>query len=291
MMKVASNATKQGLRCALFAIIAATLIYFDNETVAFHQVRAALFAVTKPLIEAAEVPADIQIALRYALHDRELIMERNRAVHEENVQLRRRVIQLENSEQHAKWLADLLNASEQLDDPVLLASLRSIDLGAINQRVIIDRGTDDGAFVGQAVLDFRGVLGQVNEATKTESAVTLITHSNHSIPVRIRRTGLLSIANGLGDSNQMAIPYVAGNPDIRVGDVLVTSGLGGRFPAGYPVAEVTSVDYDRNEPFAEIYAKPFATIDYGYDVLIVMKPDPRAPDQNPALSMNESDTR
>ena len=290
-MKVASNAAKLGLRCALFSAIAAALVYGDSETDAFHQIRSALFAVTKPLIEVAEVPADVQIALRYALHDRELIMERNRAVHEENVQLRRRVIQLENSEQHAKWLADLLNASEQLDDPVLLASLKSIDLGSIDQRVIVDRGTNDGAFVGQAVLDFRGILGQVSEITRTESAVTLITHSNHSIPVRVRRTGLLSIANGLGDTNQMAIPYVAGDPDIRVGDVFVTSGLGGRFPAGYPVAEVTSVEFDRNEPFAEIYAKPFATIDYGYDVLLVMKSDPRAPDQTPTLSMNETDSR
>jgi len=279
-----------GLRFAIFAVFAIGLLFVDANSIAFQTVRSVLFSVAKPLVEAAEFPADVQVALRYALYDRDLIMQRNREVSEENVRLRHRIIQLESSEQHAKWLGSLLHAREQVDYPVLQASLKLIELTPTNQRVVIDRGTDDGVFVGQAVLDFRGILGQVVEVTGTESAVSLITHSNHSIPVRVRRTGLLAIANGLGGSQVMSIPYIAGNPDMQVGDILVTSGLGGRFPADYPVAELVEVKFDRNEPFAEIKAKPLATIDYGYDVLLVMKPETDDPNLNSIVSMNEVDS-
>ncbi len=290
-MNFESNTTKYGLRFALFLSISVGMIVVDSRSVALDSFRGALFAITKPLVEVAEIPADIRIALRVVFTDRKLVMEHNRAISEENAQLRRRIIQLESLEQHAKWLADLLNASEQLADPVLLASLKAIGLNPADQRVVINRGSSDGAFVGQAVLDFRGILGQIVEVSNTESAVTLITHSNHSIPVRVRRTGLLAVANGLGDSSEMSMPYVAGSPDIQAGDVLVSSGLGGRFPPDYPVAEVISVNIDGNEPFAKILARPFATIDYGYDVLIVMKPESAEQGSNSTVSMNETDSR
>ncbi len=260
-------------RAALLAVLAVMVIFVDSRTVALNELRSAIYFITKPLIEVAEIPAVVNLSFEFAFEDREKILHRNRLLVEKNAQLIRRINQLENSERTAKWLANLLNAREQLNVAVQLASLKSINLVPFSQRVVIGRGSNDGVYIGQAVLDHRGILGQVSEITATESAVTLITNSNHSIPVRVRRTGLLVFADGLGVSDQMSVQFVAGNRDIRIGDVLVTSGLGKRFPAGYPVAEVTSVVMDQNEPFVEIFAKPYATVDFGYDVLLVLNPE------------------
>jgi len=290
-MKADSSSPKNRLRFALFLTLAVGIFVTDIKTESLNYVRSTVFSIAKPLIALAELPANIVIGLRVLLADREVIMQRNREISEENVALRRRLIELERSEQHAKWLGDLLNASEDIDQPVLLGSLRAIEPGARDQRVIINRGTDDGIFVGQAVLDFRGILGQVDKVAKTDSAVVLITDSNHSIPVRVRRTNQLALANGLGVSNVMSVPYMAGKPDIEVGDVLVSSGLGGRFPANYPVAEIVSVNFSAGDPFAEIIAEPFATIDYGYDVLLVMRSDPLQQSQNQTVSMHETESK
>ena len=153
---------------------------------------------------------------------------------------------------------------------------------------MLNRGSNDRVFVGQPVIDHRGVIGQVSSITLTESAVTLITDANHSIPVRIQRNGIRAVVHGLGVPNQLLVSELQVNQDVRPGDILVTSGLGERFPLGYPVAEVTSVVRNKNVPFAEITAIPLAALDPSFEVLMVWNSAPVESGNTPVVTMNDS---
>ncbi|MGH8270505.1 MAG: rod shape-determining protein MreC, partial [Steroidobacteraceae bacterium] len=137
------------------------------------------------------------------------------------------------------------------------------------QRVLIDRGSVNGVGAGQAVLDDNGVVGQTLHVGPWSAEVILITDPEHALPVQIERTGLRTITVGSGDSTSLALPYLSANADIRVGDVLVTSGLGGVFPPGYPVAKVTEVHKDAVQPLAHVRAVPFAHLDTDTEVMLI----------------------
>ena len=158
----------------------------------------------------------------------------------------------------------------------------------MSHKIVLDRGSQQQVYVGQPVLDSRGLIGQVTEITRTDSVVTLITDSSHSVPVRLQRNGLLAIAHGLGLHNQLLISGLRLNQDVEVGDVLITSGLGNRFPAGHPVAEITRVEGDPNSSFAEIIAVPLATIDPDFEVLMVWNNDRDSVDSISTLTLNEN---
>jgi rod shape-determining protein MreC len=152
-----------------------------------------------------------------------------------------------------------------------------VDLDPLRQRVIINRGTTDGAFKGQPILDATGVFGQIARAGAYSSEVILISDIEHAIPVQVNRNGLRTIAVGTGDPSRLSLPFLAANVDIEVGDLLVSSGLGGAFPSGYPVGTVTSVNAQAIQTMAEISAKPAAALDRDREVLMVWLKTP-APD-------------
>src|ERR1700742_2838833 len=149
------------------------------------------------------------------------------------------------------------------------------------QRVLVNRGTFNGVFKGQAVMDEKGLLGQTLHVGPWSAEVILITDPEHAIPVQVERTGLRTIAVGAGDTASLALPYLPGNADIKSGDVLITSGLGGVFPAGYPVARVAEVHRDAVAPLAQVRAIPFASVDTDSEVVLVWfredHPDAPAP--------------
>jgi rod shape-determining protein MreC len=166
-------------------------------------------------------------------------------------------------------LIGLRNALPPVAQRWLPADIVNIQLDSLRQRVLIDRGTVNGVTAGQAVLDDEGVVGQTMHVGPWSAQVILITDPEHALPVSIARTGLRTIAVGAGDSTSLAMPYLPANADIRVGDVIVTSGLGGIFPPGYPVARVTEVHKDAVQPLAHVRATPFAHIDTDSDVMLI----------------------
>lgn len=281
-----SFAKLTGLASALI-VCSAVLVTIDYRTAHLNEFRSALFWGTKPLIAVAEWPVKARVWLAGIISDRETLMARIVEVKEENANLHQRVIELEDLEQRSAWLLEMLNAREKLEHEVELASLSAISLQPQSHRVVVDLGEDDGAFIGQPVLDHRGIIGQITAVTANESAVTLLTSPNHSIPVRVRRNGLLAIANGLGLTNRLSVPYINAVQDIRVGDVLVASGIGDRFPAGYPVAKVQSVTWGEGEPFAEIVAEPLATLNYGNQVLLVWNQRTPSPEIEYSINVSE----
>jgi rod shape-determining protein MreC len=139
------------------------------------------------------------------------------------------------------------------------------------QRILINRGTTNGVFKAQAVLDDKGIIGQTTHVGPWSAEVILITNPEHAIPVTIERTGLRTIAVGAGDedSASLALPYLPGNADVKPGDQLVTSGLGGVFPAGYPVGRVSEVHRDAVQPLAQVRATPYGHVDSDRDVMLV----------------------
>ncbi len=168
-------------------------------------------------------------------------------------------------------LRQLLNASQMLQDTVLIAELIGVSPNPLSHKVIINRGTKDGAFKGQPVLDAFGLMGQVTEVSENSSTVLLISDSTHAIPVQVNRNGVRAIAEGTGDLNSLSLRHVSANTDIRAGDLLVSSGMGDRFPVGYPVAEVLQVVRDPGKAFLTVIAKPMARLDRSRHLLLVFE--------------------
>ncbi len=287
-MNLGASGLKLDLHFFLLAALSIVLIILESHSALLQSTRSVVFVTVKPLIEVAQLPTKATNSIRQIFEEREQLRERNRIVNQENAELRDRIIQLKNEELRSKWLAELLDAKEKLQYPVLSANLKSIQLQPLSQKIVLNRGTDDRVFVGQPVIDHRGVIGQVSSTTLTESAVTLITDANHSIPVRIQRNGIRAVVHGLGVPNQLLVSELQVNQDVRPGDILVTSGLGERFPLGYPVAEVTSVVRNKNVPFAEITAIPLAALDPSFEVLMVWNNTPVESGNTPVVTMNDS---
>jgi rod shape-determining protein MreC len=154
-------------------------------------------------------------------------------------------------------------------DHWLAAEIVTIQLNSLRQKLLINRGAANGVFAAQAVLDDKGLIGQTTHVGPWSAEVILITDPEHAVPVRVERTGLRTIAVGAGDATSIALPYLPGNADIKEGDVLVTSGLGGVFPEGYPVARVTEVHRNAVQPLAQVRAAPLAHIDADSEVMLV----------------------
>jgi rod shape-determining protein MreC len=150
-----------------------------------------------------------------------------------------------------------------------VAEIVDIQLNSLRQRVLVNRGTRNGLFKGQAVLDDKGLLGQTTHVGPFSAEVILITDPEHAVPVQIERTGLRTIAVGTGDTASLALPYLPANADVKTGDVLMTSGLGGVFPAGYPVGRVAEVHRDAVQPLAQVRAVPFASMNIDREVMLV----------------------
>jgi rod shape-determining protein MreC len=148
-----------------------------------------------------------------------------------------------------------------------------VDLDAFRERVLVDKGAQDGVFVGQAVLDAGGVFGQVSRVEQLTCEVIMVSDATHAIPVQVNRNGLRTIAVGTGDLAKLKLPYLPTSADVVAGDLLVTSGLGGGFPAGYPVGTVAEVKRDPAQSLADVDVKPAAALDRSRELLFVwMKP-------------------
>jgi len=168
-----------------------------------------------------------------------------------------------------RLLRSLLEGAQSQEFEYHFAELLRVDLDPFSHRVLIDQGSDDGVTRGQAVIDGAGVMGQVEEVHPHYSTVRLISDPNHALPVQINRTGLRTVAFGSGETGSLSLPTVPREADVREGDLIETSGLGDRFPGGYPVARVTVIDREEGQTFAQVTAVPMAALDRGREVLLI----------------------
>jgi rod shape-determining protein MreC len=179
----------------------------------------------------------------------------------------------------------LRDSTVGVTDRFIIGNVMDVDLDAFRERVLVDKGAQDGVFVGQAVLDAGGVFGQVSRVGQLTSEVILVSDATHAIPVQVNRNGLRTIAVGTGDMGKLKLPYLPTSADVIAGDLLVTSGLGGGFPAGYPVGTVAEVKRDPAQSLADVDVKPAAALDRSRELMFVwLKPQAAssaAPAANP----------
>jgi len=226
-----------------------------------------------PIQAVASFPNDAKEWFVDLIQVRKQLKERNSELEVANLLNSQRLQKFESLERENMRLRELLGSSFRLRDRVMVAEIMMIDLDPLSQQVVIDKGERDGVFIGQAVLDATGVMGQVVSISAFSSHVVLLTNPNHAVPVQINRNGLRAIVTGRGLGKSLQVNYLPHNADVRVGDVLMTSGLGGRFPEGYPVGVVESLEFPQGKAFAEIRVKSAAHIATSREVLLVLNRD------------------
>ena len=250
-------------------ILSLTLLVLDHRFHHLQQLRSALAFVTYPLHYLADLPFTASRWLSETTSSRDTLLQQNRELRDENLRLRAELQKYESLQAENMRLRDLVDSSFKVGDRVLVAELSSVDLDPYKQQVIINKGAISGVFEGQPVLDAHAVMGQVTNVTPLSSTVLLITDTSHALPVQVLRNGLRTIALGTGHIDELKLPYLPTNSDIVEGDLLVTSGLGGKFPPGYPVARVTRIDRSPDAPFSNVVAQPRAHLDRSREVLLV----------------------
>jgi rod shape-determining protein MreC len=247
------------------------LVLADHRFHNLETVRAGLSIAVYPLQWVVNLPVTTGQWLTETLASRQKLLEENASLRAQHLLLKAQMERFSALEAENMRLRELLDSSFQfrIGERLLIAELSAVATDPFSQQVVINKGARDKVFVGQPVLDAEGVMGQVLHVAPLSSTVMLITDPNHALPVQVNRNGLRSIAVGTGRANQLELAYLPNNADIRVGDQLVTSGLGGRFPYGYPVGTVIRVEQDPRQPFAKVIAQPNARLDRNREVLLV----------------------
>jgi rod shape-determining protein MreC len=189
-----------------------------------------------------------------------------------------RLQRYEALEAESQRLRALRDNTAGITDRFVIGDVMDVDLDAFRERVLVDKGAQDGVFVGQAVLDAGGVFGQVARVGQLTAEVILVSDATHAIPVQINRNGLRTVAVGTGAMDRLKLPYLPTSADVIVGDLLVTSGLGGGFPPGYPVGTVAEVKRDPAQSLADVDIKPAAALDRSRELMFVwLKPHAATP--------------
>ncbi|MDD1622402.1 MAG: rod shape-determining protein MreC [Methylococcaceae bacterium] len=222
-----------------------------------------------PLQSLASLPVDTFESVSNTVISYVELRKENRRLKESQLVNDAKLLRLAALEKENIRLRVLLENSFQLGEQVLVAELLSVKLAPYEHTVVVNKGSRFGVHAKQPVLDANGIVGQVVRALPNSSEVMLITDPDHAIPVEVNRNGLRTIAFGTGQPNRLHLPFLANNADVVPGDLLVTSGLGGGFPAGYPVAVVDKFESRPDKSFANIYATPKAELDKSREFLIV----------------------
>lgn len=273
------------LRTLLLVIACITLMFYDHQRGSLEQVHAALSALVYPVQAAVDAPYALAGWAREKLATHVALVQENSQLRQQELEQAVQLQRLASLEQENERLRSLMGASKQVAGRVMVAEMLGVDLDPFRHRVILNKGTADGVFEGQTLLDAHGIVGQIIRTDPISSEAAFITDPSQAIQVEIGRTGLRTLVVGTADVDTLSLPYLANNADVRVGDTLVSSGLGGRYPKGYPVGVVKTVVRDPAEAFATVTAQPSADLNHGHTVLLyfpvetpapLAKPEPRA---------------
>jgi rod shape-determining protein MreC len=250
-------------------LLSLVLMYLDQRAHYLERVRFVLQTAAYPIQLAVNSPPAAWQWLKESFQTRQALQAENARLRQGAHDLELRTMRYEALSRENGELRGLRTALPPVADRWLPAEVVNIQQSSLRQRLLLNRGGTNGVFKGQAVLDDQGLIGQTTHVGLWSAEVILITDPEHAVPVRVERTGLRTIAVGAGDATSLALPYLPANADIKSGDLLVTSGLGGVFPEGYPVARVTEVHRDAVQPLAQVRATPLAHLDTDTEVMLV----------------------
>ncbi|BBA35259.1 cell shape-determining protein MreC [Methylocaldum marinum] len=249
--------------------LAAAFVLLATEQHGLVQAARTPFAsATYPLQQIVSTPVRLGQQVIESVSSYTNLVTENQKLREEQLLLKTKLLKFAALEQENIRLRGLLDTSFKVGEQVSIAELLSVNLVPYEHVVVVNKGSRLGVHAGQPVFDANGVVGQVLRVGPYSAEVMLITDPNHAIPVQVNRNGLRTLALGTGRTDRLALPYLSSNADIQVGDLLVTSGLGGVFPYGYPVATVTDVAPQKTA-FAKVSAAPVAQLDRNRELLLV----------------------
>jgi rod shape-determining protein MreC len=264
-----------GLKFLLFAALSIGMIVADYRGDArLRPLRDLTARLLQPLLWVTSLPR-ATAGLGDHLHSREELLAENQALQKQQLELEGRVLRMDALEAENERIRELLSSAASLQIRVLIAEILSVNQDPYHQ-VVLNKGERDGVYKGQAVVDASGIMGQVTQVNPSTAVALLITDPEHSTPVEVNRTGLQTIARGAGQKG-LNLPFLSDNADVKVGDLLVSSGLGGRFPAGYPVGVVSNVEHRPSQNFMLATAWPSARLNQGHQALLVWSERPTLP--------------
>ncbi|QUW68185.1 rod shape-determining protein MreC [Pseudomonas synxantha] len=281
-----------GVRLLVLTVLSVALMVVDARFALLKPVRSQMSLVLMQTYWITDLPQRLYQGVASQFGSRTELIAENEKLKTENLLLQGRMQKLAALTEQNVRLRELLNSSALVNEKVEVAELIGMDPNPFTHRIIINKGERDGVVLGQPVLDARGLMGQVVELMPYTSRVLLLTDTTHSIPVQVNRNGLRAIASGTGNPERLELRHVADTADIKEGDLLVSSGLGQRFPAGYPVATVKEVIHDSGQPFAIVRAVPTAALNRSRYLLLVFS-DNRTPEEraNDAAQAQEAEDK
>jgi rod shape-determining protein MreC len=268
--------TSLGFRLLLLGILSITLMVLDHGNQHLVSVRKALSVLLHPVEILVSAPFDISSSISESLTTRSSLMDENRSLKQAALVQNARLQRMAALEAENARLRALLDSTARVGDEVVIAEIVSVDMNPFRNMILINKGSNEGAHLGQALIDADGIIGQITRERTYNSEAMLVTDLDHALPVELARNRLRSIAVGTGELDRLSLPFLPNNADVREGDLLVTSGLGGVFPPGYPVGVIRNITSITGQPFLQIDAEPAAALNRIREVLLVI-PDNQQP--------------
>ena len=256
----------------IFVVLSFILLINDQRNNYLSILRNSIAIAIYPLQSAVEIPSRLTDWFDLRIKSKEILIQENQNLLSQQ-KINSSILQrYESLEQENERLKQILNAASNLDNKVEITRIISVNVNPYRHTIVIDKGERDGVYEGQVLLGADGVIGQILHTNFLTSEAILISDSDHALPVEINRNGLRTIVLGNGSFTKLDVPYIPNNADIEIGDLLVTSGLGGKFPSGYPVAKVDFIESDLSEQFYKVSAKPIAYLNQVREVML-LKPE------------------
>ena len=256
-------------RMTVLVIASIVLMTVDHRWHSLERVRSALSSILYPLQYTIDLPIRLYYWSDEVFSSHYTLLEKNRKFEARHLENRVQLQKLDIIEKENNRLRKLLSATPKTTERLLISEIINVDVDPYRQLILLNKGSNNDVYQGQPIIDALGIMGQIVHVSLLSSTAMLITDASHAMPVQIDRTGLRANAFGTGKIDQLDLRHLPHNVDIKVGDTLITSGLGGTFPPNYPVATITSIERPAGEPFAAIEAAPLALIDKSREVLLV----------------------
>lgn len=256
-------------RLVLLAMLSAALMVLDHRTHTLDGIRSATMLIIRPVYAVAGLPGDVIEAVGDFFTTSRTLRREVTSLKDENRELKARTLRYEAVEVENERLRQRLDSAARVSTRHMAANLIEVAAEPGARKIVVARGSRQGIYVGQPAIDAHGILGQVTQVAANVSRITLITDPSHAIPVLNNRSGLRALVFGTGDPDTLQARYQTASADIKPGDLLVTSGLGGTYPAGYPVGTVVKIIHDPNEAFLDIRVRPAAKLNHGTQVILI----------------------
>jgi rod shape-determining protein MreC len=271
------RSTTSGFRMLLLCLLAIALMVLDHRNQHLVGVRKVLSVILQPVQVVISAPFNIGRSLAEATATRAELSSENQQLKQEALVLNARLQRMTALEAENARLRALLDSTAKVGDSILIAEIVSVDMNPYRNMIVINKGGRDGAYVGQAIIDADGIVGQITRDRYFSSEAMLVTDVDHAIPVELARNRLRTIAVGSGELDLLSLPFLPVNADVEEGDLLISSGLGGTFPPGYPVGVIRNVEEITGQPFLQVAAEPAAALNRIREVLLITPLDGAEP--------------